>query len=324
MGKEDNKTFLFIVLIIAVLLLANAIFSFISEIGRYTGEATSQTVTVSINITETVTNATTATLGASPVGGRPARDVDLTFITIPSMFLVTINYGELRTETLRIKNTGDLTLLFTLRTNNDNILIDKDAFVLSPEEESVIKVSIKGIKLGIFTGVITIKTDLSEKKIPVVVEVETPGADFGAELIVPKQFKSIKPGSEIFSTLKLTKLAGGFAEITYVIMNAGNDIIYQEEEDIEVENELSVDRTMKIPSFITPGTYAFGAVVHYKGETRTKAQLITLKESPRIIKPTLEQPEQLPPKKSTILIVVILLMVIIQYIFRRKRIKPSS
>ena len=243
---------------------------------------------------------------------------------MPSFFLATMDYGELKTESLRIKNTGDLTLLFTLRTNNDNIAIDKDAFVLSPGEESVVKVSFKGAKLGIFTGVITIKTDLSEKKIPVVIEVETPGANFGVELIVPKQFKSIKPGAEIFSTLKLTKLAGGFIEIDYVIMNARNDVIYQEDETVEAENEISVERTMKIPSFITSGTYAFGAVVRYKGETKTRAQLITLKELPRAIKPTLEQPEQLTPKKSTILIIVILFMVVIQYIFRRKRIKPSS
>ena len=317
--KEDSSLILLIVLVIALSVFVHTFFAVVHTSQDYTGKATTQTATVSLTI-----NAVNATSAAASnetgdgSGGRIGRKADVLFSVEPLVFSVELIEGTEHGESLRIKNIGDLTMTFTLSANRDFVTFSTPSFTLRPGEEASTVVTMAAERAGITTAVITVETALASKQIPVLLDVQSPGAFYDLVLTLPQQFKVVRPGAEIFSTLVITNLDGGFVDVQFVLMDATNTIVYKEQENIDVDNTLAIEKTFHIPASLLPGTYAYGAIVHYKGETKTKTQLITVKHTaPR--QPVLEQPRQQPRTTLFILIVLVFFIGLQYLLLKRKR-----
>mgnify|MGYP001565448898 CR=1 FL=1 len=303
-------------------MLVYTFFSVVHTSQDYTGKATTQTATVSLTIQGNVTqgggNITLNETGDG-AGGRAGGKADLFFSVEPVVFSVELMEGTEHGESLRIKNIGDLTMTFILSANRDFVTFSKSSFTLRPGEETSTIITMTPERAGITTAVITVETALASKQIPVLLDVYSPGALYNLVLTLPQQFKVVQPGTELFSTLVINNLDGGFVDVQFVLMDATNTIIYKEQANIDVDNTLTIDKTFSIPSSLLPGTYAFGAIVYYRGETKTKTQLVTVKKvlSPR--QPVLEQPRQQPRMTLFILIVLLGFIGLQYFLVKRKK-----
>lgn len=315
--KEEKTPITFIILLIALFLLAQTLFSVVKEFS-YTGAPTTQTATISLTVNPINVTAAAETNVSGGLGGKPGRAGDLTFTTIPQFFALELEEGKEHQETLRIINTGDITSTFFFTVNKNFITFSKDSLTLRPGEEAATTLTIEPLKRGIFTAVIKVKTEFASKQVPITIDVYSPGAAFDIILNIPQQFKTVKPGAELFSTITLSDLDGGFVDVNFVIMDAASNILHQEREILQVKNTITIDKTISVPAFLLPGTYAYGVIVQYQGETKTKTQLITLKEAHAKKQPTLEQPQQ-QPKKSLVVTIVLIFFIVVHYLIIRRR-----
>lgn len=319
--KEDSSLILFIVLALALSLLIHTFFSVVHTSQDYTGKATTQTATVSLTVqsngTQQGANVTSNETGDGS-GGRRGLKADVFFSVEPLVFSVELMEGAEQGKSLRIKNTGDLTLTFMLSANRDFVTFSRSSFTLRPGEATSTIVTMAAERAGITTAVITVETSLASKHIPVLLDVQSPGALYGLALTLPSQFKIVKPGADLFSTLVITKLDGGFVDVQFVLMDATNTIVYKEQENIDVDNTLTIDKTFHIPASLLPGTYAYGAIVHYRGETKTKTQLITVKNTAPQKQPTFEQPQQ-QPRMTLFILIALLSFIGLQYLLLKRK-----
>ena len=320
MKKEDSTAVNIVLLITALLLLGYTLFSVIQQFGPFTGAA-AQTATISFTLVSDV-NATN--VSAPVTGGNFAKahgkGVDVSFTVTPQSYSFDVLEQERYEKSLRVKDTGDMTFPFTLLKNSPLVELSEESFTLSPGEERVLKVIFSPIRVGINTAFIAVKTPYSEKQVPIILNVQSPGALFTVSLSIPDFSKAIQPAGTISSTLSLGNMNRGFADVHYLILDAKNSIVYEERENIKVINEISVKRSMRVPSFLKPGSYVFGVMVQYKGETKSASQLFTIL-GPRaaLLEPTLESPKPTSNGKGIFIVIFIICAALVHYYLAWKR-----
>jgi hypothetical protein len=316
MKKEEHRINQLLA-VCAIVLLGYTLFAVIHKNIELTGEASSQTATVSFTVqgNETGgTNVTNATFGGNSGGSSP-KDVELGFSTSLSSLSVKLIPGSETIRVIRIKNLASLTLDFVVSSSSANVVVKPTSFRLVPSEEREITVILRSGQNNINTAKISIKTSFAEKIIPVVTEVQSQNALFAAELVIPPGFKAIKPSGEIFSTTTISPLEGGHLDLRYVLIDANNKIVYEEREQVKATNMLIVEKTFRVPTYLEEGTYAFGVIATYKGETQVDSTLITIKSSAK--QPTLEQPLP-PPRKSYVLLLAIIFFMLVHHIMKKR------
>jgi len=190
-------------------------------------------------------------------------------------------------------------------------------FTLAPGEGTTVGILFSGLRAGISTGLITIATDFAQQKIPVVITVHSPGAMFSLDFVVPPPFKAIRHGGEIFSTLTLAHLQGGYVDVQYVIMNAANTPVFKETHVVKVANELILEKTILVPASLREGSYAFGVVVNYKGETKSATTLFSVQHSPPS-EPVYEEPAPSGNLRGVVLIVLLLCLFLLHFLMNKK------
>ncbi len=322
MKKEDDYRLNILLLIAALALFGYTLFSLFYQ-PPPTGQATTQTVTVTLEVlSSAVTPANVTNLtGGSLSGGAAAKKGDLTFTASPSLLKESLEEKTPYTREIRVKNTGDLTQQFEITANKKFISFSKQSFTLSPHEEQALTLTIEPLSPGLKTAIITISTTFSEMKIPVILDIQSKDATFSLQMSIPSAFIRVQPESDIFTTLNIANLNGGFIDLHFAVINAASKILYEERENIKVTNSITIDKTLHLPSYLKPGTYALGIIVNYKGTTRTTSSLFTITSTDQQTTPSVEQPSP-PSTKATILLIIICVFII--HAIMARKIKKST
>ena len=317
MKKEKSLNLQAIIVILALFLFGYTLMYTVMESFQFTGGATAQTATVQLFVVDMNITINDSVGGKGGSGGL--GKADFSFSAAPSVFSFDSFVMVDSVETLLIKNTGDLTLNFEVDSNSDFIQVSESRFKLPPKKDKPIIISFSsGGDGGIKTGVIRIRTEFSVMYIPVIIDVKTEGADFDVDLYIPPEFRVVEPFGEIFYKVYVGGLEGGMVDIKHVIVNAESDIIYEVRQHKKVIDEITLDRTMKMPDFLNEGTYVLGVVVGYKGETQVDSELFTIRKDGR--SPTLEQPREL--KKGRVFVLLIICFILVHvFIVRKNRIR---
>jgi len=207
-------------------------------------------------------------------GGQPPGPKEIADIRVnPSDLRVKINPGETQEITFSIKNIGKSLLSLAISSNlgeffsvNGQTIYN---FYLQPNEELPLKVTLsvpKDQEIGIYFGYISIIGSGIEKIIPVTLEVGIKEEKFSVNLVIPQEFKTIRPGEPMTTMITIFNVKppveGKNATVRYTVKDINNGIAFESSETRILENQ-AYSKTLNLP-VLPEGAYILYAEVRYE------------------------------------------------------------
>ena len=173
----------------------------------------------------------------------------------------------------------------------EGVSLERENLVLGKKEKKEVSVIFDSGKLepGIYVGSIVVKDTKGEQVIPVIFEVESEDVFFDINLNIPLEYGEIEQGKKFVAQLKIFDLvsAGGTSvgfgsssvDVEYYIYNLEGDVLSSENENLVVNNQASVTKSMTFPEKVGFGQYVFGAVVRSDGSVGTASHFFVISDS---------------------------------------------
>ena len=243
---------------------------------------------------------------APVIEGAAAPVIAVQYFTISqNSFYVELIPGQTKIDYLSIKNTGMVSLEFTIDTKslNDLVLLSESSFVLDAGETKKIKIAFTAEnREGTYSDNIIIKGGLKEKLIPTTIHIaKKPLFDVKADVL--DAYKEVKAGEDVKFNITLYNIGGVVVDtkLDYSIRDLNGNIITAKHETLAIEREATITRSLAAP--IEPGDYIFYAQLAYGDSIATSS------DSFKVVKEMLA-----PPKDHTILLIIVLIILIITLI----------
>lgn len=186
--------------------------------------------------------------------------------------------GAVRTQKIRIKNTGNTAINFNLNiaTINDFVSLSENSFSLGAGQEKDIEAAIIGKKLGSYLGEINVVGDGIKKSINIVIEVESEQALFDVKIDIPTDYKEVKAGSDLKAQVTLLSV-GPSRKVdviaAYLIKDKRGNVIYESTETFAVEKQKSYVKPFKVPKDAFPDDYLAIVEVRYENSFAVSSEL---------------------------------------------------
>lgn len=145
-----------------------------------------------------------------------------------------------------------------------------------------------GIEPGVYTGSIRISGSDKTYYLPIIFEVESKDVFFDANLEIPSDYSEIAPGGKVVAQIKIFDLSSGGTNdgvgtqsisLEYKISDSMGNVISSETENVAVNKETQITKTVSFPSSIKEGDYVFSVLVKYKSSLGTSSQLFRIKKA---------------------------------------------
>ncbi len=225
----------------------------------------------------------------------------------PEMFKVSLKLGDNIKRRMVLSNmlTGDIDVEIETRGIGEVVRVDEKKFSLGGFENKIIDVvfDTRDTKVGTYNGEILVRAKGVEKKVLVIIEVESKKVIVDINTYIPSNLKVIRPGQDISSNIDLYNLEGIKADVdvVYQIKNSLGEVIVEMEEVINVDKDLWYTRELPIPRDIEEGRYVFVVMAKYGYSTSMDSDIFDVKG--------VELPS--PLENSTILAIVIAVLILL-------------
>lgn len=222
---------------------------------------------------------------------------------------VAIKQGENVSKIIKITNTDSQASFKIESTGLGNLLFIEDKeFTLKPNEVKtlILNFSSQAYEPGIYVGELIVKSR-EEKKIPIIVEIETKEVLFDTNLNVPLIYENIYPGEKFIADVtvfNLEKIGMKTVEMNYFIKDFLGNTITSETENLAVETSALVTKTISLPKNIKSGDYVFITLTKYQNSVGTSSHFFRVVETKPFIIEKME-------KSSAYIIVIIFFLAIV-------------
>lgn len=249
-------------------------------------------------------------------GGGGVAEFDVT----PSLVQASINHGETtrRTVTITNRKTTLLTLTLNAGTLSKFVVFDESTLKLLPGESREVNIDIfipSETPADVYTGQISVKSESSERKINVMIEVDDKAPLF--DVVIDLDETSYAPTDTVSARIE-TENFGELRNIDVLLYYAirdfeGNDIVSKEESYAIDNYKVQLVGKLKLPADIDSGDYLFYTRVSYGDITATASQVFT------VVEPGLSRANTfISILAFAIVIVLVVATVIIYYTMRKK------
>ncbi len=182
------------------------------------------------------------------------------------------------TRKITIKNTGNSALNFKLNvlTVKDFVFLSDTSFILDAGQEKIVEANIIGKKLGSYFGEIEFSADEVEKRINVIIEVESEQVLFDVKIDIPSAYKEVKAGGELRTQITLLNV-GPARKVdvtpTYILKDKLGSVIYESSETFAVEKQNSYIKTFRLPENLKIGEHIAVVELRYKKSFAVSSEL---------------------------------------------------
>jgi uncharacterized membrane protein len=230
---------------------------------------------------------------------------------------LSIKQGDMEIEEIIINNTRRKIIKVRIYALNitDYVQINETEFEIwgGDSKEIIIEFLIpEDLLPDIYLGKIVIEVDDDEFEIPVSLNVLSKTPDLEIKTKIKKEHQEADPGDEIQGIIEINNFqeqeAG--ATLEYGILDVNKNIILFHREQISIEDHLKLDKKLKIPSELKPGSYLFYAKVIYKDTVYSSSSWFYVKEK--------------SPLPYVIAVCIIIGIIILYFLFRKKKKKPEK
>ena len=171
--------------------------------------------------------------------------------------------------------------------NLQGVRISEDKFVLGANERKDVSVIFNsaGLNPGVYAGMIKITGGGEESFIPIVFEIESKDLFFDVNLDIPPQYTDVEPGGNILAQVKIFDLvSSGTSEglgatavdTEYSIVSLDGKTLSSETENVVVDKQNRITKTVSLPNDIPEGDYVFVSSVKYKSSVGVSSQLFSV------------------------------------------------
>jgi len=210
---------------------------------------------------------------------------ELQFTVDQTLLKVLIKEYESLTRTIRITNTDDKDLSFTLETSHsvsDLIKLSETEFVLPPGQTKNIETSFVSVsggveyKPGTYSGELIVTAGGVSRRIPVIIEIESRNVLFDTNLNIKSMYKRVNQGDELLVGIKVYNLQGNrptSINMEYNIKDLESNTVVTESESVVVATQADFLKSFTIPSNLQPGVYIFNVNTKYGSSVGTSSYL---------------------------------------------------
>lgn len=195
-----------------------------------------------------------------------------------------------------IKSNGNVEIPITITNLNSEkdfkiSFIDLENFVssnsyefsLSKNENKKIILTIsnkKNIQEGVYTGSMIVSSNGYEKRIPIIIEIESQNVYFDSNLALYPNNK-ISPGDRINSEIRIfdiQKTGTSSIDMTYFIKDFNGKTLISEKETIVVSDQTSISKSFDLSSNMPVGDYVYGVDLKFENTTGTSTYFFRVEE----------------------------------------------
>ncbi len=319
MKHHQKNNYLGIFLLVFILFSIYGFDYLISHMQTITGKGSVGTVDLTVLPSPIIPQPTPQAQGGASLGGSLAFFVLRTETNerISVLSLETKEYKPLSTK-ITLKNYGDTYLSLSASSTLSILSLPEPHIFLAPGEETLLQIDVLPSPVGIYTGFLTIVSDVVTKKIPVIIHVTSAKKTFTVSLVIPPTFTTVPFAGQLFAQISLASISGEKATVTYMIQDMQNQILYQEQEEL-VLRSLSFDKTLQLPTYLKEGDYAFITLVKAQGSRSSAVAHFSIRQE---VQPRSETPQTLSQTKNNMLVFAIIALVLVTMIslfLREKR-----
>lgn len=272
---------------------------------------------VSEKTTTTAPTGPTRTTRPSAPGITPATTVLKDFTIDKDFIQVILTQGETERRTIRVSNTGDTKLTISMhQVNLERFLTPLEtSFDLEPAETKEIELNFSAPqfqKPGVYPGRIILSGDGVERKIIVLVEVESETLLFDVKVEVLPEYREVYPGESIIAKLTLYNLGRvrrADVNVEYGLKDLKGNIIVKREEMTAIETSLSLTKSFDLPTDLEAGNYVFYATVNYDGSIGTGSDMFIVLKRKKL------------PVLNLLLIISLTIVLILLTLYAMKRVE---
>lgn len=316
------------VLAMAFILIFLSIFiKIIVETVDLTGIAIVQYGTVSVNITSNIPAPANVSniIETGLMGGDRSIQVPAGIRIEPRDIIRAFSHvfyvGAEEQRQFFLKNTADFTQVFSITSNLPNVRVVPSSIKLGPQQEVAISYYISKLRPGAFAGKIRIQSDYLTYEIPIAITIKQRDNLFGVNLDVPDA--TVAPGETLYFKITLSRVNGGMTDLKYILLDATNKQIIRITERKKADKSFTLQKEMKIPTSIKPGSYLLAAEVTYNGKIDVDSQVVRIqgKNVPRVERPQATTKLSINPW-AILILMIILLAIIFDIFYLRRRKNP--
>ncbi|MBT3282276.1 MAG: hypothetical protein HN374_04845 [Cryomorphaceae bacterium] len=186
---------------------------------------------------------------------------------VDSVFLkLVVKEGDSLEKEFLIKN-FDSEGSFKISSDLDYVLIEDGNFKLGVGESKAVnlKFNLAGNDEGVYLGNIFIEKGNERLEIPIVLEIESEEVLFDSVISIPPEYSGVYVGSNLFfenKVFNLENIGSKNVRISYLIKSFDGKLVFSEEENVAVENQALITKTIPISKHFNQGDYVLIVITH--------------------------------------------------------------
>ncbi len=266
--------------------------------------------------------------GGGGGGGKatfPARQAS--FQVSDDLIKIVLKQGQSVTRFLTIENKGDLSLDVRIENPLERLLqLSPSLFSLdqgSSAQVTLLFAAEQTQEPGVYSGELLLTAAGSgqrrEQTVALVVEVETAEVLYDASIDLRR--KSYQSGEELPATITIVNVGGrpGTVTVRYTITTMEGAEVYEGEEEIALEDQVSYAKLLAIPDTLAPGQYVLAVTVRAEGSFATATEIITIGERAALagLAATVGKPRVIAFILPLLLVLVVSILIILYFLHRK-------
>lgn len=269
--------------------------------------------------------------GGAGGGGRGAKGgvtIRPAFDVTPDPIEIFIKQGQFQRLEVIISNTGAVYLPFNIKLVGsedigieDFITLSKTQFSLETLQSETIILDVnfpRDMEPDVYTGHLLIETPSITKKVPIILEGETIKILFDVSTIIPKEYKLVEIGNDVWATISIFNFVGlpKEVELYYAIKDLNDSVLIEKIETVNIEEGTILTKILN-PGYIEEGEYVFYSRITHLGYTAVSGDIFTYAKTIKV-----EAPFPLPANYILFIIIILVLIIFnVMYWYHRYRLK---
>ncbi|PIN85949.1 hypothetical protein COV19_07065 [Candidatus Woesearchaeota archaeon CG10_big_fil_rev_8_21_14_0_10_44_13] len=216
-----------------------------------------------------------------------AKDDALPIKIDPESIKILLRVGTTFEQKLSIRDIGsyDFNVALDVKNLGDFLELSETEFVvysMGKKELTLVFKASPGQQPGVYTGKIFVEAAPSPgkgekiyKNIPVIIEVESADVFFDATIDIPSDYREVMPGLQLkalVTLFNLKKVRPVDVDVDYIIKDMYGNEIAREKDTLSIEEQVSFEKTIKIPEGVKEGEYVLIVQTRYGSSFSTTSQ----------------------------------------------------